>query len=108
MRTIAHISDLHFGRIDPSVLEGLVRDLAGRKPTPQLTVPGNHDIPMYDVLRRFISPLGRYRKFITDDLCPFFHDDQLMVLGINSARSFTHKSGWINDAQLSDLKARLC
>jgi len=28
MRTIAHISDLHFGRIDPAVVEGLARDLA--------------------------------------------------------------------------------
>ncbi len=34
-------------------------------------VPGNHDIPLYDVLRRFLSPLTRYRRFIDDTLCPF-------------------------------------
>src|SRR5687767_11534600 len=82
MRTIAHISDLHFGRVDPPVVEGLAADLARRKPTllvvsgdftqrarrkqyeqaagflkrlpgPQLVVPGNHDIPMFDIIRRF-------------------------------------------------------
>ena len=25
-----------------------------------LGVPGNHDVPLYDVLRRFLSPLTRY------------------------------------------------
>src|SRR3954453_20827658 len=88
MRTIAHISDLHFGKVDPPVAEGLIADLAGRKPdllvvsgdftqrararqyedaaaflrrlpTPQLVVPGNHDIPMYDwgFIPRFVAPL---------------------------------------------------
>ena len=28
MKTIAHISDLHFGREDPAVVEALVADLA--------------------------------------------------------------------------------
>src|SRR5215203_2252501 len=99
MRTIAHISDIHFGRTDPPVVEGLVKDLAGRHPSllvmsgdftqrarerqyrdaaafmarlpgPQLVVPGNHDIPLYDVIRRFFFPLSRYRKHITPDLRP--------------------------------------
>jgi 3',5'-cyclic AMP phosphodiesterase CpdA len=137
MRTIAHISDLHFGRVDPLVAEGLVADLAERKPdllvvsgdftqraregqykraaaylkrlpTPQLVVPGNHDIPMFDVIRRFFFPLHRYRRLITKDLRPLYRDDELMVLGINTARSFTHKSGWISEEQLLDVKARVC
>src|SRR5688572_14058646 len=33
MRTIAHISDIHFGRVDPAVVEGLVADLSGREPS---------------------------------------------------------------------------
>ena len=36
-----------------------------------LGVPGNHDVPLYDVLRRFLSPLTRYRRFIDESLCPF-------------------------------------
>src|SRR4051812_49132077 len=88
MRTIAHLSDLHFGKTDPAVVEGLVADLAEHKPnllvvsgdftqrarrgqyeqaaaflrrlpTPQLVVPGNHDIPQYDwaFIPRFLTPL---------------------------------------------------
>ena len=137
MRTIAHISDLHFGRTDPPVVEGLIEDLGGRTPdvlvvsgdftqrarrkqyaqaagylgrlpTPQVVVPGNHDIPLYDVIRRFFFPLQRYRKYITKDLRPVYSDDELFVLGINTARSFTHKSGWISEEQLLDVKTRVC
>ena len=36
-----------------------------------LGVPGNHDVPLYDVLRRFLSPLARYRRYIDETLCPF-------------------------------------
>src|SRR5438270_7731495 len=137
MRTIAHVSDLHFGRIDPPVAEGLITDLASRQPSllvvsgdftqraragqyrqaaaylkrlpePQLVVPGNHDVPLWDFLRRFLDPLGRYRQFITDDLCPVFRDEQMLVLGINTARAFTHKSGWISDRELQELQRLAC
>ena len=84
MTRVAHLSDLHFGRHDPRVVEGLLRDLedqrpdlvavsgdltqrarerefdAGasflrRLPCPWLAVPGNHDIPLFDVIRRLRS-----------------------------------------------------
>src|SRR5215207_11584574 len=51
-----------------------------------LGVPGNHDVPLYDVLRRFLSPLTRYRRFIDDTLCPFIEMKGMAVLGINTAR----------------------
>jgi 3',5'-cyclic AMP phosphodiesterase CpdA len=84
------------------------RDLLARLPKPQLMVPGNHDIPMFDVIRRFFFPLSRYRQYITTDLRPTYRDDELFVLGVNSARSFTHKSGWISQEQLLDLRLRVC
>src|SRR5881628_615381 len=61
-----------------------------------LGVPGNHDVPLYDVLRRFLSPLTRYRRFIDETLCPFVETDGLAVLGINTALSFTFKDGRIS------------
>jgi 3',5'-cyclic AMP phosphodiesterase CpdA len=65
-----------------------------------LCVPGNHDVPLYDVMRRFVSPLTRYRKYIGDDLCPFFENEELAVLGINTARSLTFKDGRISYEQM--------
>lgn len=136
MKTIAHVSDLHFGTEIPKVVEGLVADLGalspsllvvsgdltqrarrrqfaaaktflGRLPGPQLVVPGNHDVPLYDVTRRFLSPLGRYRRQITNDLDPTYVDDQLFVAGLNTARSFTWQSGRISEEQLDGLAGRL-
>ncbi|CAN5608836.1 metallophosphoesterase family protein [soil metagenome] len=76
------------------------RRFLSRLPQPQLVVPGNHDIPLWDVMRRFVSPLGRYRHYITEDLAPFFEDEEVAVLGINTTRSLTRKYGRINKNQI--------
>jgi 3',5'-cyclic AMP phosphodiesterase CpdA len=69
-----------------------------------LGVPGNHDVPLYDVLRRFLSPLSRYRRFIDDSLCPFVELPGVAVLGINTARSLTFKDGRINKHQVEFIR----
>jgi 3',5'-cyclic AMP phosphodiesterase CpdA len=69
-----------------------------------LGVPGNHDVPLYDVLRRFLSPLARYRRFIDESLCPFIELPGLAVLGINTARSLTFKDGRINAEQVAFIR----
>ena len=69
-----------------------------------LGVPGNHDIPLYDVLRRFLSPLTRYKRFIDDSLCPFHQLDGAAVLGINTARSLTFKDGRMNAEQVAFIR----
>lgn len=66
-----------------------------------LGVPGNHDVPLYDVLRRFFSPLTRYKRYIDDSLCPFHELDGAVVLGINTARSATIKDGRISEEQVA-------
>jgi len=65
-----------------------------------LGVPGNHDVPLYDVLRRFLSPLTRYRRYIDETLCPYHEIDGAAVLGINTARSLTFKDGRISHEQM--------
>lgn len=142
MRVIHHISDLHFGRLDAPVAEGLVEDLAAnpcdllvisgdftqrarasqyrdaaayrrRLPEPQLVVPGNHDIPLFDVVRRFAAPLQFYKRYISTELRPFYLDDEIAVIGINTARSWTWtwngfwKDGRISAAQLDDLTTKM-
>jgi 3',5'-cyclic AMP phosphodiesterase CpdA len=129
MRTIVHLSDLHFGRVDPALLDPLVAVVAASKPDvvaisgdltqrartrqfrearafldrlpqPQIVVPGNHDVPLYDVVRRFVAPLQRYTRIITHDLSPMFRDEQIAVIGLNTARSLTFKGGRINVGQV--------
>jgi 3',5'-cyclic AMP phosphodiesterase CpdA len=129
MSVIAHISDVHFGTEDPAVVRALREDLAAQKPDllvlsgdltqrataaqftaarafldslpyPRIVVPGNHDIALFNPWKRFIRPLTEYRGLVTDDLFPAYHDADMAVLGVNTARSFTWKSGWISDRQL--------
>ena len=69
-----------------------------------LGVPGNHDVPLYDVLRRFLSPLTRYRRYIDETLCPFIELRGVAVLGINTARSLTFKDGRISKEQIEFIK----
>jgi 3',5'-cyclic AMP phosphodiesterase CpdA len=138
MATLAHLSDIHFGAHDDSIVAGAESWLIERRPElvvvsgdftqrarvsqyrqacewidrleqaglKVLGVPGNHDVPFYDVVRRFARPLDRYRRFIDDDLCPWFESDDLAVLGVNTARSFTFKDGRINRDQMALIRDR--
>lgn len=71
-----------------------------------LVVPGNHDIPLYDVFRRFAAPLDRYKQYIDNNLAPWFENDAVAVLGINTARSLTIKDGRINHDQIAMIHDR--
>jgi 3',5'-cyclic AMP phosphodiesterase CpdA len=136
MRTLVHLSDLHFGRVDPELLDPL-RELVHRiaptvvvvsgdltqrarseefeaakawldtLPGPQIIVPGNHDISLYNVFRRFVLPLERYKRHITEDMDPVYIDDEIAVLGVNTARSLTFKDGRVNKEQVERIRATL-
>jgi 3',5'-cyclic AMP phosphodiesterase CpdA len=137
VRRVAHLSDLHFGRIQPGVLEVLRRQLTKLEPHlvvvsgdltqrakprefrearawldtlpwPRVVVPGNHDVPLYNVLRRFIRPLGAYRRFISPDLQPSYIDEEIAVVGVNTARSLVFKGGRINPAQVAAVREAIC
>lgn len=129
MRTIVHLSDLHFGHIDPEIVEALGRhvceiapdlvavsgDLTQRArpqefqaarafldhlPYPRIVVPGNHDVPLYNLFARWRRPLAEFRRWISEDLAPFYADSELAILGVNTARSLTWKGGRINRDQV--------
>lgn len=140
MRIIAHISDLHFGRTDPTVVEGLLAELADPAPhlvvisgdftqgarhseyreaaaflarleAPWLAVPGNHDISPYHLVQRFFDPFKRYRKYIGPQTEPMWCDDELAVVGLNSARRMSMELNWANGrfgrSQIARLGERL-
>jgi 3',5'-cyclic AMP phosphodiesterase CpdA len=67
---------------------------------PRIVVPGNHDIPFYDVFSRWLSPLSGYRRHIGDPDDQFYADNEIAIVGINTARSFTFKEGRINRRQV--------
>lgn len=137
MRTIAHLSDLHFGRVDQAVLAPL-RDAVTRLnpdvvvisgdltqrakphefraarryldslPSPQIVVPGNHDVPLYNVFQRFFTPLAKFRRYICADHEPDYIDEEIAIVGINTARSLVFKGGRINEEQVSGIREKLC
>jgi 3',5'-cyclic AMP phosphodiesterase CpdA len=77
-------------------------------PKPQIVVPGNHDIPLHNVFARFFEPLTKYKRYITDDLQPAYVDEEVVIVGVNTARSLVFKGGRINQSQVSRLREKFC
>jgi 3',5'-cyclic AMP phosphodiesterase CpdA len=77
-------------------------------PKPQIVVPGNHDIPLHNLFARFLEPLTKYKLYITDDLQPVYEDEEVAIVGVNTARSLTFKGGRINETQVSRLREKFC
>jgi 3',5'-cyclic AMP phosphodiesterase CpdA len=137
MRTIVHLSDLHFGRLDARIIAPLINrieairpdliaisgDLTQRArprqfqearaflnqlPCPALVVPGNHDVPLFDLVARLFDPFGPYRRYISTNLEPAHLDDEMAVIGLNSARALISGGrGRLNMAQVDEAAARL-
>lgn len=133
MRTLLHVSDIHFGPPHrPAISEALRALVAEREPdlvvvagdltqrakpeqfrqarrwvdslaSPVIAVPGNHDVPMYRAafLERLFAPFAAYRQHFDDDLEPVFEDDELFVVGINSAWNWTLKEGYVSSRQIA-------
>jgi len=137
MRTLVHLSDLHFGRVDTQLVDPLIKTIEeigpnlvavsgdltqrarswqfrearaflDRLPQPQIVVPGNHDVPLHNLLARFFQPLNKYRRYITDELQPVHADEEIVVVGVNTARSLTIKGGRINESQVANLRETFC
>ena len=133
MRTIVHLSDLHFGKVDQVLLTPLVEAVSAlapdvvvvsgdltqrartaqfleakaflaRLPRPQVVVPGNHDVPLHNVVHRLLKPLDGFRRHIEPNLSPSFVDTEMAVLGVNTARSLVVKNGRVNRAQLESVR----
>jgi 3',5'-cyclic AMP phosphodiesterase CpdA len=133
MRRIAHLSDLHFGAHESALVGAVLEDVRAQHPqlivvsgdltqrarasqfadarrfldalpAPAVVVPGNHDIPLYNVIARFGWSLANYRRHIAADLTPSFVDDELAVASVNTARSNTWKDGRVAPADIERLR----
>ena len=137
MATIVHLSDLHFGRVDARLVEPLIETVDAVAPDlvavsgdltqrarrsqfrqarmfldrlsfPLLVVPGNHDVPLYNLATRLFDPYGGYRRHIQPELEPVFENDEIVAVGLNSARTVPfHGGGRLNHRQVARAATRL-
>ncbi|HVW85116.1 MAG TPA: metallophosphoesterase family protein [Bryobacteraceae bacterium] len=136
-RVIAHLSDLHFGRVDRNTLDPLVsaiddlrpdviavsgdltqrarreefreaRAFLDRLPGPRVVVPGNHDVPLHNPYSRFVSKWARFREYIHAETEQSYSDDAMVVIGINTARALTWKGGRISFGQMESVRQCFC
>ncbi len=137
MTLLIHLSDPHFGTDQPPVVEALVRfvqdmspdlvvlsgDITQRARRAQfraaktftdrlraptiLVIPGNHDIPLFNLVARIFNPYGNYRREFGHDLESVFESEQLLVIALNTTRRYRHKDGEVSKVQVERAANRL-
>lgn len=130
MPEILHVSDLHFGPPFLPDRAAAVRDLAEiRNPdtvvvsgdftqrakksqfsaardyldsfdVPVVVTPGNHDVPLYRLFERLLTPHRNYRQYISDELNHVYRRDGMTVVSLNSSRRLALKNGKLRERQL--------
>ena len=129
MSVLLQISDPHFGTEQPPVVEALValarqqrpdllvlsgditqrarpaqfraaRAFTDRLGAPLLAIPGNHDIPLFDLWARLRRPYARHAAAFGSDLEPVHSSPELMVVCVNTTRAWRHKQGEVSSAQI--------
>jgi 3',5'-cyclic AMP phosphodiesterase CpdA len=119
---IAHLSDLHFGTEAPGLPGALTDALAALRPdlvvvsgdltqrardgqfrraralldglgAPWLAVPGNHDVPLWNLAGRLLRPFDGYRRHIAPDLAPRWRDASVTVAGLNTVDPLAWEAG---------------
>ena len=130
MPVLVHLSDIHFGAHRPDLAESLLADIATvgpdlvvisgdltqrarpgqfaqargfirRLPAAVLTVVGNHDLPLLNLPRRFLSESRRYQQYITEDLDPVVSLPDLVAVGLDSMPSWRWKAGHVSPRQVA-------
>jgi len=65
-------------------------------------------VPLYNIYARFRSGFDVYKQYVTDNLEPFYLDDEMAIAGVNTARRFIIKGGRINERQMLRVEGQLC
>jgi 3',5'-cyclic AMP phosphodiesterase CpdA len=61
---------------------------------PLMLLPGNHDLPVWNIFKRFSSPFARYAKATGAPLMPVFEDANCFILGLNTTASWQPHWQW--------------
>jgi 3',5'-cyclic AMP phosphodiesterase CpdA len=137
MTVTLHMSDPHFGTEQPPVVEALARMVQAQSPElvilsgditqrakrsefdaarqfidrldipARLVIPGNHDIPMFQLGARLFTPYARYRHAFGADLEPIYETAELLVIGVKTTRRYRHIEGEVSTAQIDRVASRL-
>lgn len=137
MSVILHLSDTHFGTEQPEVAAALLQlalevrpDLAilsgdvtqrarreqfsaarsflDRLAVPvKLVIPGNHDIPLFNVFARVFNPYGNYRRVFGRELAPQFSNQDVLLIGVNATRPWRHADGEVSARQIERVSQQL-
>ncbi len=133
---IALAADLHFGSVPEGLAEELRAVIEAEKPdvvviagdltlrarrrefeqakvwlsafeTPTLVLPGNHDLPYFNLVQRFSNPFHRYRRAAGGNgLMPMIERRDGIVLGFNTTRPWQPHLRWQEGtARLRDIEA---
>ena len=137
MTTVLHISDPHFGTERAEVVDALERlagelqpdvmlltgDITQRATAAQfkaarafvdrlgirvnLAIPGNHDIPLFNLGLRLFKPYARFAEAFGAELEPEFESDDLLVIAVKTTRRWRHENGEVSRAQVDRVARRL-
>ncbi len=137
MSVLLHLSDPHFGTQQAPVVAALLALAAERRPdvvvlsgditqrarpeqfaaarrfcdalghAPLLALPGNHDIPLFNLAARLFRPYGRYKKAFGNNLEPVVHAGGFRVVGVNTTRAARHVDGVVSKSQIERVSREL-
>ena len=135
--TLLQISDPHFGTEQPPVVAALLElarsltpdlivvsgDITQRAREAQfaaaaafvkqlptravVAIPGNHDIPLFNVFARAFNPYAGFEAAFGTDLEPQFSNDTLLVMCLNTTRPKRHKDGEVSREQIDRVCRRM-
>ena len=75
--------------------------------TDLLVIPGNHDLPLFNVALRLADPYGPYTRWFGSDLEPTVAQPGIALLGVNTTRPWRHQHGEVSSAQIARVVGRL-
>lgn len=137
MNVLLQVSDTHFGTERAQAVEALVRLAGEQKPAVvilsgdvtqrarraqfdaarqfaarlgapvTLAIPGNHDIPLFDLAVRLCAPYSKYARAFGPDLEPQYDSRELLAVCVNTTRAWRHVQGEVSPAQIARVAARL-
>ena len=137
MSLVLHLSDTHFGtersevsaallqlaqevKPEVAILSGDVTQRARRgqfdaarrfmdllEAKVKLVIPGNHDIPLFNIAARLFNPYSNFRNAFGYELEPQFSNEDLLIIGVNTTRPWRHKDGEVSTQQIEHVSKQL-